>query len=481
MFSDTINKSDLLFKGLVASFQDIALQGLGKVASHHSGKIEINLDEASYAIDTLTMLQEKTVNNLKEEEARELNSLIHYLRMNYLDVLKENQKDSGNSRNSEDTKPNNTNNTEKKENEMKRTPFYKFHKEMGGKLVPFAGFEMPVQYEGINQEHLHVRNKVGVFDVSHMGEFYIKGEDAEKFVSYITCNNPEELGPHGVQYSAFTMPHSGLVDDLLVYKRSDGFLLVVNAANIDKDWQWVNKQKDGFKVELENISDKTAQLAIQGPLAEPLTEKLTGLKLTEVPFYESRDFKMYGENVLLSRTGYTGEDGFELYFSPEIADKVWSDLFEAGKEFNLKPIGLGARDSLRLEMKYCLYGHDIDETTSPLEAGLGWIVKLDKGDFIGKEVLLKQKDEKPKRKLVCITMLDKAIPRQHYKILSVIKEDIGEVTSGIMSPSLNKGIALGYVKTEYSKIGNKVLIEIRDKHFEAEIVKPPFWKSGSHK
>ena len=360
----------------------------------------------------------------------------------------------------------------------KKTPFYQMHLKHNAKMVEFAGYLMPIQYKGIMEEHKKVRSKVGMFDLSHMGEFFVSGKDAEKFLQKVTLNDVKKLALYQVQYSAMCYTDGGIVDDLLVYKLPDRWMLVVNAANIEKDWGWLEKNLFG-DVQIENVSDQTALLAIQGPWAEKVFSKLTDYDLNQLRFYWAAEDKIAGTKILFSRTGYTGEDGFELYFEPELAERLWEATLEAGKEFEIEPIGLGARDSLRLEMKYMLYGNDIDQTTNPIEAGLSWIVKFDKGDFIGREELLKAK-ENIKRKLLAFEMTNKAIPRPHYEIFKNGTE-IGEVTSGAFSPSLEKGIGLGYVATEYSEIGSEFEIIIRDKTHLAKVVKAPFWKNYSHK
>jgi aminomethyltransferase len=363
----------------------------------------------------------------------------------------------------------------------KKTPFYDQHVKHGGKVVPFAGFLMPVQFFGIIDEHRHVRAKAGLFDVSHMGEIEVRGPDALTFVSFVTVNDPAALAVDQVQYSAMCYPDAGIVDDLLVYRFPDHFFLVVNASNVDKDFAWLQQQAKGFDVTLTNTSDRVAQLALQGPTAEPLLQKICDLKLSEMKFYWFKVGKVDGIEMIVSRTGYTGEDGFELYFDVKYANQIWDALFKAGAEFDLKPIGLGARDSLRLEMKYCLYGNDIDQTTSPLEAGLGWITKLKKpGDFNGKDVLLKQKADGTKRKLVGFEVEGNAFPRQHYKVMKDGKQ-IGEVASGVFSPSVAKGIGTAYVAAEFSKVGDSFEVEIRGKAVPAKVVETPFYKQGTHK
>ncbi|MBI4727089.1 glycine cleavage system aminomethyltransferase GcvT [candidate division TA06 bacterium] len=375
-----------------------------------------------------------------------------------------------------------------------KTPFYEHHVKAGAKMVPFAGFMMPVQYHGIIEEHRHVRSAAGLFDVSHMGEIEVRGPAALKFVSYVTVNDPAALAVDQVQYSAMCYQDGGIVDDLLVYRFPEHFFLVVNASNLAKDFAWLQEQvrsavrhdpdsgqAKGFDVSLKNTSNEVAQLALQGPKSEPLLQKICDLKLSDMKFYWFKVGKVDGIEMIVSRTGYTGEDGFELYFDIKYADQIWEALFKAGKEFDLRPIGLGARDSLRLEMKYCLYGNDIDQTTSPLEAGLGWITKLKKaGEFNGREVLLKQKAEGVKRKLIGFEVEGNAFPRQHYKVIKS-GEQIGEVTSGVFSPSVSRGIGMAYVETEFSKTGDTFEVEVRGKPVPAKGVETPFYKHGTHK
>jgi len=362
-----------------------------------------------------------------------------------------------------------------------KTPFYEQHMAAGGKMVPFAGFLMPVQYTGIIEEHRHVRSKAGLFDVSHMGEIEVWGPEALKFVSYVTINDPAALEVDQVQYSAMCYPDGGIVDDLLVYRFPDHYFLVVNASNLDKDFAWLQEQSKKFEVTLKNTSHEVAQLALQGPQAEPLLQKICDLKLSDMKFYWFKVGKVDGVEMIVSRTGYTGEDGFELYFDKKYAGQIWEALFKAGQELDLKPSGLGARDSLRLEMKYCLYGNDIDKTTSPLEAGLGWITKLKKeGDFIGKDVLLKQKTEGLKRKLIGFELEGNAFPRQHYKVFKDGSQ-VGEVVSGVFSPSVSKGIGTAYVKSEFAKTGTELQVEIRGKMIPAKVAETPFWKNSSIK
>ncbi len=356
--------------------------------------------------------------------------------------------------------------------ELKKTALHDVHVQLGARMVEFAGFEMPIQYHSIRDEHRRVRETVGVFDVSHMGEIIIKGPKALDMVQKVTINDASKLEVGQVQYSAMCYPDGGIVDDLLVYRFADHFLLVVNASNKDKDFAWIVENKiDGCEV--EDVSDQYTQLAVQGKKAEPTLQKLTKVDLSAIKYYWFTEGELAGVPMIISRTGYTGEPGFELYFANEYAVDVWNKIMEAGKEFDIEPIGLGARDSLRLEKKMCLYGNDIDETTNPLEAGLSWITKLDKGDFIGRDALLKIKEEGIKRKLVAIVLEGHGFPRHGYKIYKDGKE-VGHVTSGTVSPILNKGIAMGYVAKEFSKVGTELEIDIRGKKVPAVIIKPPF-------
>jgi aminomethyltransferase len=361
---------------------------------------------------------------------------------------------------------------------MKYTAFTAMHEAVGAKMVEFAGYYMPVQYEGLNAEHETVRRALGVFDVSHMGEFWVKGPKALDFVQWVTSNDASKLTDGKIQYSCFPNDKGGIVDDLLVYRiDAETFLLVVNAANIDKDWAWVNSQNK-MGATLYNASDEISQLAIQGPLALKAMQKLTETSIVDMEYYTFKKLTFAGvEDVILSTTGYTGSGGCEIYFANADAPAIWKAVFEAGAEFGIKPIGLGARDTLRLEMGFCLYGHDINDTTSPIEAGLGWITKFtDEKEFINKAALLKQKTEGIARKLVGFEMIDKGIPRQHYPIVNEQGEVIGEVTSGTQAPSLKKAIGMGYVPAALAKVDNEILISIRDKALKAKIVKLPFYK-----
>ncbi|HAZ04308.1 MAG: glycine cleavage system protein T [Bacteroidetes bacterium GWF2_42_66] len=358
---------------------------------------------------------------------------------------------------------------------MKITAFNELHKQAGGKMVEFAGFEMPIEYSGIKDEHMTVREKVGVFDVSHMGEFWVKGPKAFQLVQKVTTNDVSKLELGQAQYSCFPNGKGGIVDDLLVYYyEPEKYLLVVNASNIEKDWNWVVSQNDVGAV-LENASDAMSQLAIQGPLATKVLQKLTDVNLSAIKYYTFVTDRFGGiDNVIISATGYTGSGGFELYFANEHVGKMWNAIFEAGKEEGIKPIGLGARDTLRLEMGFCLYGNDIDDTTSPIEAGLGWITKFNNGNFIDKDLLLMQKQEGVSRQLRGFEMIDRGIPRHGYELCEVSGNPIGVVTSGTMSPVLNKGIGMGYITKEYSAFGTEIYVKIREKLVKAEVVKLPF-------
>jgi aminomethyltransferase len=359
---------------------------------------------------------------------------------------------------------------------LKNTALTAKHIALGAKMVPFAGYNMPVSYSGLNEEHNTVRNAVGVFDVSHMGEFILKGDKALDLIQYVTTNDASQLYDGRVQYSCLPNGKGGIVDDLLVYRIDEKtYLLVVNASNIDKDWNWISSHNT-FGVEMKNISDKTSLLAVQGPKAQAALQKLTDINLAEIPYYHFKKGKFAGfDNILVSNTGYTGAGGFEIYFDNENADAIWDAVFKAGEEFGIKPIGLGARDTLRLEMGFCLYGNDIDDTTSPIEAGLGWITKFNK-DFIDKEVMLALKEKGLSRKLVGFEMIDRGIPRHDYEIVDGNGNVIGKVTSGTQSPTLSKGIGMGYVKADFSKPGTAIFVKVRDKALKASVVKIPFLK-----
>ncbi|MBI9038028.1 MAG: glycine cleavage system aminomethyltransferase GcvT [Bacteroidales bacterium] len=361
---------------------------------------------------------------------------------------------------------------------MKNTAFIDFHKSLGAKIVSFAGYNMPIQFEGINVEHETVRKKVGVFDVSHMGEFWVKGQKAFELVQKLTSNDVAKLTEGKIQYTCFPNEIGGIVDDLLVYCiDNETYLLVVNASNIEKDWEWVNSKND-IGAELYNVSDETSQLAVQGPNALELMQKLTDTDLSSISYYTFKYAEIAGvKNVLISATGYTGAGGFEIYMENKDAKKIWEAVFEAGREFGVKPIGLAARDTLRLEMGFCLYGNDIDDKTSPIEAGLGWITKfVDGNNFTNREAIQKQKEDGVSKRLKAFEMIDKGIPRQHYEICDSEGNTIGEVTSGTMSPSMKKAIGMGYVKSGFTKLDTEIFIKIRDKLRKAKIVKLPFYK-----
>ena len=359
---------------------------------------------------------------------------------------------------------------------MKTTAFNKIHKKFGAKMVEFAGFEMPIEFSGIRDEHLTVRNAVGVFDVSHMGEFWVKGPNALELIKKITSNDPAVLTPGQAQYSCFPNGRGGIVDDLLVYcYEPRKYMLVVNAANIEKDWSWVLSQNNVGAV-IENASENISQLAVQGPLAMATLQKLTKVNLSEIKTYTFITGEIAGINdVIISATGYTGAGGFELYFGNESAEKIWEAIFEAGEEFGIKSIGLGARDTLRIEMGYCLYGNDIDDTISPIEAGLGWITKFNnERDFIDRDFLMKQKNEGVSKRLRGFILSERGIPRHGYELVNSEDKLIGTVTSGTMSPVLDKGIGMGYIAPEYSAFGTQVFVKIRNKNIPAEVVKMPF-------
>lgn len=365
---------------------------------------------------------------------------------------------------------------------MKHTAFTKFHEDMGAKMVPFAGYYMPLQYEGVNAEHEHVRSKLGVFDVSHMGEIWVKGPNAQAFTQYVTSNDISVLYDGKVQYSCFPNETGGIVDDLLVYQvNTETYLLVVNASNIEKDWNWLCTHAPKFNLEigkdLYNASDEIAQLAIQGPLALKAMQKICPEPVENMEYYTFKKFMIEGSEVIFSTTGYTGSGGCEIYMDNKDAEKIWHAVFAAGSEFDIKPIGLAARDTLRLEMGFCLYGNDINDTTSPIEAGLGWITKFnDNNKFINSESLFQQKQNGTQKQLRGFEMIDRAIPRQHYPITDTQGNIIGEVTSGTMGPFVKKAIGMGYVDTEFSKPGMEIFIDVRGKLGKAVIVKLPFYK-----
>lgn len=360
---------------------------------------------------------------------------------------------------------------------MKNTALNDTHVALKAKMVPFAGFHMPVQYEGVTAEHLTVRNSLGVFDVSHMGEFIVSGKNALALIQKITSNDASKLKVGDAQYSCFPNENNGIVDDLICYRiKENKYLLVVNASNIEKDWNWISKYNDAFGAELKDVSDEYCLLAIQGPKAIEAMQSLSSLDLNTIPYYTFKigDFAGF-ENVLISSTGYTGSGGFEIYCKNSEALHIWTKVFEAGHSYGIKPIGLAARDTLRLEMGYCLYGNEINDATSPIEAGLSWITKFNK-DFVNHKALAQQKNQKPEKKLVGFELNERGIPRQGYDIVDENGAIIGNVTSGTMSPSLQKGIGMGYVSIEFSKPGTKIYIQVRKKAIPAVVVKMPFYK-----
>ncbi|MCL4141855.1 UNVERIFIED_CONTAM: hypothetical protein GTU68_047552 [Idotea baltica] len=360
---------------------------------------------------------------------------------------------------------------------MKDIALAKVHQKLGAKMVPFAGFNMPVSYEGINVEHETVRNAIGVFDVSHMGEFLVEGENALALIQKVTSNDASKLEIGDAQYSCFPNEDNGIIDDLICYRiKENTYLLVVNASNIEKDWNWINKYNKEFGANLRDLSDDYSLLAIQGPKAVEAMQSLSSLDLADIPFYKFKVGDFAGiEHVIISTTGYTGSGGFEIYCKNTEVEQIWNKVFEAGANFGIKPIGLAARDTLRLEMGYCLYGNDIDDTTSPIEAGLSWITKFTK-NFVNAEALAKQKEQKPERKLVAFELDERGIPRQGYDIVDGNGNCIGNVTSGTMSPSLGKGIGLGYVPSLFAKSGTQIHIQVRKKAIPATVVKLPFYK-----
>jgi aminomethyltransferase len=359
---------------------------------------------------------------------------------------------------------------------MELTKLNKLHKKLGAKMVDFAGYEMPVQYSSIIAEHKAVRNSVGVFDVSHMGEVFISGPKALDVVQHLTTNDASKLFPGRVQYSTMCYQNGGIVDDLLVYNLAENeYMFVINAANIEKDYKWIVENNE-YGADIKSMSNDYSLFAVQGPDSEKVIQKLVSSNL-DLEYYHFRQDKIADVDVILSRTGYTGEIGYELYFigDEEDAENLWNAIFEAGKEFNIQPVGLAARDTLRLEMGFCLYGNDIDDTTNPIEAGLGWITKLKKDEFIGKDVLVKEKQEGTKRKLVALTSDERFFPRQGYEITNNGR-NIGNITSGTVSPVLEKPIALGYVTSEFKTAGTMVNFLVREKEVPAEVIKLPFVK-----
>ncbi len=361
---------------------------------------------------------------------------------------------------------------------MKNTALTHLHEKLGAKMLPFAGYNMPITYEGVNAEHETVRNAVGVFDVSHMGEFFLSGPNALDLIQKVTSNDASVLTVGKAQYSCLPNNDGGLVDDLIVYKMAEEkYMLVVNASNIDKDWAWISSHND-LGVDMVNRSDDYSLLAIQGPKAVEAMQSLSSLDLSAIPYYHFAvgDFAGF-DDIIISATGYTGSGGFEIYCKNDQAEAIWHKVFEAGDAFGIKPIGLAARDTLRLEMGFCLYGNDINDTTSPLEAGLGWITKFTK-DFVSSENLKKQKEAGVLRKLVAFEMQERAVPRHDYEIVDALGNVIGVVTSGTMSPSMNKGIGLGYVTTAHSTLDSEIFIRIRKNDVPAKVVKLPFYKKN---
>lgn len=361
---------------------------------------------------------------------------------------------------------------------MKKTPVHHKHVERGAKMVPYAGFEMPVQYAGVNEEHRTVRTKCGLFDVSHMGEFFVRGEGALPLLQYITTNDASKIKEGGIQYTCMPNGKGGIVDDLLIYRMGEQeYMLVVNASNIDKDLEWINEHNT-FGAEVENRSDEIALFALQGPEAESVLAHLTDTEVRGMKYYTFTTGEVAGiEGTIISATGYTGSGGFELYVPADRAVELWDRILETGQPYGIAPAGLAARDTLRLEMGFCLYGNDIDESTSPIEANLGWITKFTK-EFIDAERLQKQKEEGTERRLIGFELKGRGVPRQSYRIVTENGEDIGVVTSGTMAPSLGKAIGMGYVKTEFRQPGTEIFIAVRDKKIPAEVVKTPFYKGG---
>ena len=363
----------------------------------------------------------------------------------------------------------------------KKTALHDKHVSLGARMESFAGYIMPIKYTSVKEEHNAVRSGVGIFDLSHMGEFRVKGKDASKFLDYLLTNDSEvELGK--AYYSTMCYPDGGIVDDLIVYRLSeDDYLMIVNASNIEKDWAWVNNHTAGFSIDLTNESDETALIAIQGPDAEKVTQKLTDEKLQDIGYYSHVSGVFAGRKALIARTGYTGEDGFEIYVKFEDAEEVWDAVMEAGKEFGIKPVGLGARDTLRLEVGYLLYGNDMDHTTTPIEARLGWVVKLktDK-EFIGREVMARQKKEKPARYIVGLEVQGKGFPRHGAELFEGNRK-VGVVTSGSLAPTLGHGVCLAFVEKGFHKKDTVLEAEVRGKRIPVKTVKLPFYKDGSRK
>jgi aminomethyltransferase len=358
---------------------------------------------------------------------------------------------------------------------MKKTALYNKHKELGAKMVSFAGYDMPVQYNGVNAEHISVRNNVGIFDVSHMGEFIISGENALALIQKISSNDASVLFPGRAQYAYMPNDNGGVVDDLLIYMLGENrYMLVVNASNIEKDWNWISKQNNVGAV-LENISDHMSLLAVQGPKASKMLQELTSTNLDAIKFYHFSEGKIADiDDVIISATGYTGSGGFELYVNNRNADKLWDAIIKVGKSYDLAPAGLAARDTLRLEMGYCLYGNDINDNTSPISAGLGWVTKFNKS-FINDQQIKNQKENGVEEKLVAFKLLDRGIPRKDYKIVDEDNNEIGTVTSGTMGPSVKMSIGLGYVKKQFSAVDSKIYLSIRNKSIAAQVIKLPFY------
>ncbi len=359
---------------------------------------------------------------------------------------------------------------------MNKTALFDKHVSLGAKMVPFAGFEMPVQYSGVTEEHFAVREKAGLFDVSHMGQFLIEGPTAKDLLQYVTTNDVNTLENGKAQYSCLPNGNGGIVDDLIIYKMADEkYFVVVNASNIDKDWAHISKYNEKFGATMSNISDEMSLLAIQGPAATAILQKLTDTTLADIPYYHFTEGKVDGvDNIIISNTGYTGSGGFEIYFKNEAANQLWDAIINAGKEEGIIPCGLAARDTLRLEKGFCLYGNDIDDTTSPLEAGLGWITKLNKGEFVDQDFLAKQKEAGISRKLVGFELTDKGVPRHDYLVVDQDGKEIGKVTSGTQSPMKKIGLGLAYVDQSHFKVGTEIFIQVRNKNIPAVVTKTPF-------
>ena len=358
---------------------------------------------------------------------------------------------------------------------LKATPLLGLHKELGAKLVPFVGWNMPIQFAGVLSEHTCVRERVGLFDVSHMGEIEVKGKDAKKFLQFLLSNNVEKMFDGSILYSLMCYETGGVVDDLLAYRFSENhYFLCVNASNSDKDYDWIARHASSFNVNIKNTSSETSQLALQGPDAKNVLQSLCDISLDDLSYYNFRKGMVNNVESLISRTGYTGEDGFELYLSPEKVSEVFRSLMEQGRSYGIQPIGLGAQDTLRIEMGYPLYGNEIDNNPTPLDAGLGWVIKFDKGEFLGRGSLLKQQEQGlPRRKLVGLKLLTRGVPRAHYQVFKN-GESVGEVTSGTFSPTLNTGVGLCYVSSEYSDVGNHLDVKIRDQLVATEVIQLPF-------